>query len=107
MAVKIASLDYRSEQTLLDTQTQQINTFLANKTVTKITVVDEYIMAHYTNVIPVKATKVKVFNLSERIRQNGITTTESLVDNFISANVTSLSQDPITLDNGVIILVYQ
>ena len=106
MAVKIANLDYRAGQTLLDQQTSTINNFLADKTVTKIIVVDEYIMAHYTNTTPTTPTKVKVFNMVDSIQANGIAATETAINNFITANVTTLIQDPIALDSGVIVLVY-
>ena len=108
MPVKIASLDYRATQDLLNTQTTQINAFLIDKTVTKLVVVDEFIMAHYTNAPLIgPPLKVKIFNLIDSIRTNGIAATETAVNNFINTNVTTLAQDPIALDSGVIVLVYR
>lgn len=108
MPVKIAKLDYRSDQTNLNNQTTTINTFLADKTITKIAVVDEYIMAHYTNAPLVGLpAKVRIFNLIDSIVTSGIAATETAVNNFITSNATSLIQDPIALDSGVIVLVYR
>lgn len=108
MAVKIASLDYRSTQANLDSQTTAINNFLSDKTVTKIIVVDEFIMAHYTAVPLVGLpAKVKVFNLVDSIQANGISSTETAINNFITNNVTSMLQDPIALDSGVIVFIYR
>jgi len=107
MAVKIAALDYRSTQSQLDSQTTAINAFLTDKTVTKLIVVDEFIMAHYSATPPAVPTKVKLFNLSNSIHDNGIAATETAIQNFISGNVTAMVQDPIALDSGVIVLVYR
>lgn len=107
MAVKIAALDYRSTQANLDSQTTTINNFLSDKTVTTIAVVDEFIMAHYTNIPPLSPTKVKVFNLVDAILSNGIQATETAINNFFGNNVTTVVQNPIALDSGVIVLIYR
>jgi len=108
MTVRIAPLDYRSTQANLDSQTVAINNFLADKTVTKLAVCDEFIMAHYTNAplvgLPIK---VKIFGLVDAIQANGIVATETAINNFINSNVTSQPQDVISLDSGVIVLVYR
>jgi len=107
MPIKIASLDYRSSQSLLDSQTVTINSFLSDKTVTKLVVCDEFIMAHYTAAplvgLPIK---VKIFALTDAIQANGIPATETAINNFINSNVTS-PEDLISLDSGVIVLVYR
>ena len=109
MSVKIAALDYRSTQANLDAQTVAINSFLSTRTVTKVVVCDEYILCHYTaSPLVGLPLKVKIFNLVDAIQTNGMPATETAISNFINSNVTgTLPQDIITLDSGVIVLVYR
>lgn len=108
MSVKISALDYRAGSTLLDQQTTAINQFLSDKTVTQIAVCDEFIMAHYTAAPLVGLPhKIKVFSLANSVTENGIQATENAINTFITNNVTSSPQAPITLDSGFIVLVYK
>jgi hypothetical protein len=108
MPVRIAPLDYRGTQANLDSQTTNINTFLADKTVTQVAVCDEFIMVHHTNAPLIGLpTKVKIFNLSDAVQANGIPAVETAINDFINSNVTSSPQAPITLDSGFIVLVYK
>ena|ERR1051325_10274585 len=105
MSVKIISLDWRSTDALISQQETTINTFLTTHTLLNVSAVGEFIIAIYNNSVPATPHKVKIFKAVESISANGISATETAIDNFITGK--TLRGDPLWLDSGVILVIYQ
>ena len=104
MAVAIRSLDWRSEDSLINTQVTQINNLLQGVTLDHVSVADEFLIGFYSATVPANPSKIKVFKLLEEISENGVAATETLINNFISnKTVTQI----INLEEGSFLVVYQ
>lgn len=105
MPVKIVNLDWRSSDSLITQQETTINTFLTTHTLLNVSAVGEFVIAIHNNNVPVTPHKVKIFKAVESILLNGIAATETTINNFITGK--TLRGDPLWLDTGVILVIYQ
>jgi hypothetical protein len=102
--VKITELDYRSDDATIAKQETQINTFLKQKTLNDVSIVDEWVIGFHNSTTPTKQSKVKIFQLVKEISENGVAATETKIENFLSGKKL-LSIHP--MDGGVIMVVYE
>lgn len=101
--IKITHLDWRASDALIAQQESTINGFLSTRTLRNLIAVDEFLIADYVNTAETNPQKVKIFKFSESILLNGVSSTETVIANFIaSKTIRKLLQ----LDEGIFLVVY-
>ena len=104
MLFVIKPLDFRSDDSLLASQEAVINAALQNVTLKEVISADEFLIAVIEPTIPTIPQKVKVFKVLDKILSEGISATETTINNFFS---TRTYINHIQLDEGIFLVIYE
>lgn len=102
--IKIAPLDWRSSQELIDSQITAANNFMSTRTFVAVIADNEWGILGFNTGSEGSPIKFKIFNVSAEIAANGVAATETLIENFLSSKTFVGWQD---LEGGGILIWYR